>query len=309
MFRYAAILAIVTSALVATANPAAAEFRLERRLTLNPGGTFTLNSDAGSVTLIGDSTSGAVITVTSPDDHLTERLDIQFAAASGTVTVTAKRRVGSFGRFFDAFRGNVRFEVHVPRATIVDVRTGGGSIDARGIAGPARIHTSGGSIAVTDVDKDLDASTSGGSIHVEHVKGRAEVHTSGGSINVTGVGGDLRATTSGGSVDVHDAGGRVEAHSSGGSVSATFVRGNDRGGDLSTSGGGVHAEIDPRVALSIDASTSGGRVVADVPVTVHGSLVGSSLHGDVNGGGAMLQMHSSGGGIRLSAIPASSASR
>lgn len=309
MLRYAAILVTVTSALFATANPAAADFRLERRLALNPGGTFTLDSDAGSVTLIGDSSSGAVITVTSPDDHLTDRLDIQFATVSGSATVTAKRRVGSFGRLFDGFRGNVHFEVHVPRATLVEVHTGGGSVDARGVAGPARIHTSGGSIAVTDVEKDLDASTSGGSIHVEHVKGRAEVHTSGGSINVTGVSGDLRATTSGGSVDVRDAGGRVEAHSSGGSVSAAFVRGNNRGGDLSTSGGGVHAEIDPRAALSIDASTSGGRVVTDVPVTVHGSLSGRSLHGDLNGGGAMLQMHSSGGGIRISAIPASSASR
>jgi hypothetical protein len=300
MLRHAAVLAAVTSALVLTANPAAAEFRLERRLALGAGGNFSLRSDTGSVTLTGDSASGVVITVTSADDNLADRLDIQFSDAGGNVTVTAKRR-GTFSSFFDGFRGNVHFEVHVPRAAGVDVSTAGGSIRAAGLAGQTRVHTSGGSITVDDVEKDLDASTSGGSVHVQHVRGPADVHTSGGSIDVSDVRGDLRASTSGGSVRVHDAGGRVDAHSSGGSVQVSFARGNNRGGDLSTSGGGVSAEVDPRVALSIDAGTSGGSVSSDLPVTVRGTIGRSSLHGDLNGGGSALRMHTSGGGIRIGA--------
>src|SRR5690242_5012697 len=113
MLRSVAVLVVLTSALVATANPAAAEFRLERRLALQPGGMFTLNSDTGSVTLTGDSSSGVVVTVTSSDDNLADRLDIQFSDSGGNASVTAKRR-GSFSGFFSSFRGYVRFEVHMP---------------------------------------------------------------------------------------------------------------------------------------------------------------------------------------------------
>ena len=300
MRRTVAVLAVVTSALVLTANPAAAEFRLEKRLALNAGGTFTLNSDTGSVTVTGDSTSGVVVTVTSNEDDLASRLDVQFSDAGGHVTVTAKRRGTLSGLFNWSFQ-RVHFEVHVPRSAVVDVSTAGGSIHASGLAGRTRVHTSGGSINADDIEQDLDASTSGGSIHVQHVKGRVDVHTSGGSIEADDVHGDLRASTSGGSVRIHEAGGRVDAHSSGGGIDVAFVHGNNRGGDLSTSGGGVRAELDPKVALTIDAGTSGGRVDSDVPVSVSGTLGRSSLHGDLNGGGPSLRMHTSGGGIRIAA--------
>ena len=58
------------------------------------------------------------------------------------------------------------------------------------------------------------------------------------------------------------------------------------------------------VALTIDASSSGGNVVADVPVTVQGRIDKDSLHGDLNGGGALLRLRSSGGGVRITAAPA-----
>ena len=103
-------------------------------------------------------------------------------------------------------------------------------------------------------------------------------------------------------MDIRRAGGRVEAHSSGGPVSVGFATGNSRGGILSTSGGGVRAQIDPAVKLSIDASTSGGGVTSDVPVTTVGAISRQALHGDINGGGALLRLRSSGGGIRISAV-------
>ena len=104
---------------------------------------------------------------------------------------------------------------------------------------------------------------------------------------------------------VRGAGGRVEAHSSGGPVTVRFAAGNNRGGVLSTSGGGVRTELDPSVALTIDASSSGGSVDSDFRVTVQGSQTRRrhSLRGDINGGGAMLRLRSSGGGVRITGIP------
>ena len=101
----------------------------------------------------------------------------------------------------------------------------------------------------------------------------------------------------------------MEAHSSGGPVTVAFAAGNGRGGDLSTSGGGIRAEIDPAVALSIDATASGGGVDADVPLTVRGRISRDALRGELNGGGALLRMSTSGGGVRISRTERSARTR
>jgi hypothetical protein len=303
------------------ATPAWADFKVERRLALAPGGTFTLDADVGSVTLTGDSTSGAMVTVTSRRDDFNELFDLRFDEGPGGATVTAKRRGGWVRGFWngDWFGDNTQFIVHVPAMTTVMIKTSGGSVDvtqlngrltartsggslrAEGIGGPVEGTTSGGSIRMRDVGGDTIARTSGGSIDIGGVRGSLQASTSGGGIDIDTVSGDLRASTSGGSVDVRGAGGRVEAHTSGGPVTVRFAAGNKSGGELTTSGGGVRTEVDPGVALTIDASSSGGSVQSDLPVTVQGTTR-NSLRGDINGGGALLRLRSSGGGVRISAM-------
>jgi DUF4097 and DUF4098 domain-containing protein YvlB len=100
-------------------------------------------------------------------------------------------------------------------------------------------------------------------------------------------------------VDVRGAGGRVEASSSGGGVTVRFAPGNSSGGVVSSSGGSVHTEIDPGAKISIDATASGGSVRSDVPVTIQGKVEQDSLRGDMNGGGPLLRLRSSGGGVRI----------
>jgi DUF4097 and DUF4098 domain-containing protein YvlB len=313
------ILLTLTVGIVLLSTPAWADFKMERRLALEPGGTFTLVSDVGGVTLTGDSTSGAVITITSRRDDFEQLFDLRFEEVAGRATVTIKRRGGwlkSFwgGDWFD----NTHLVVQVPSRTTVDLKTSGGSIDVSRLTGRLDMHTSGGSLRVESVEGNVDGKTSGGSIRMRDVRGDVLASTSGGGIDIVDVRGNLRATTSGGGidieavsgelyastsgggVDIRGAGGRVEAHSSGGPVTARFAAGNSRGGELTTSGGGVRTEIDPSVALTIDASSSGGSVNSDVPVTVQGRLDKNSLRGDLNGGGAVLRLRSSGGGVRIS---------
>ena len=76
--------------------------------------------------------------------------------------------------------------------------------------------------------------------------------------------------------------------------------GNARGGELSTSGGGVTAAVDPAARLSIDASASGGGVTSDLALTTR-SFSRTSIRGDLNGGGSPLRLRTSGGGIRIAA--------
>jgi hypothetical protein len=70
---------------------------------------------------------------------------------------------------------------------------------------------------------------------------------------------------------------------------------------LSTSGGSVQATVSRDAAFRLDASTSGGDVSADgLTITIdQGGIGKSNLSGDVNGGGPMLRLHTSGGDIRI----------
>jgi DUF4097 and DUF4098 domain-containing protein YvlB len=319
MNRTLTLLTTLTVGVVLLSTPAWADYKMERRLALEPGGTFTLASDVGAVTVTGDSESGAIVTITSERDDFEELFDLRFEEAAGRASVAIKRR----GGWLKSFRGGDWFNhtqlvVRVPSQASVDLKTSGGSIEASRLRGRTAINTSGGSLRVETVEGNVDGRTSGGSVRVRDVRGDVLASTSGGSIDITDVRGSLRATTSGGGINIETvsgdlyastsgggveiggAGGRVEAHSSGGPVTVRFASGNNRGGELSTSGGGVRTEVDPSVALSIDASSSGGSVTSDLPVTVQGRIERNSLHGDLNGGGALLRLRSSGGGVRIS---------
>ncbi len=121
---------------------------MERRLALEPGGTFTLNADIGSVTLTGDSTSGAAVTVTSRRDDFDELFDLRFDESPAGVTVSIKRRGGWLKGFWGGewFGDATQIVIHVPSKTTANIRTSGGSIDATRLSGRLAVHTSGGSL-------------------------------------------------------------------------------------------------------------------------------------------------------------------
>jgi hypothetical protein len=282
--------------------PAAAEFHLVKNLALAPGGRFVLASAIGEVSLIGDAATGAQVTLTSTVDNLDDRFDIIFEDGAGLAKLTIERRGGWLGGFFDGdwfHSQSARIEVHVPRQTTVEISTSGGGIEVARLDGAVTATTSGGGVEVRDVRGAVSAESSGGGIHASAIDGTVSAETSGGGVELEAVSGEIHAESSGGGVRVRGAGDRVEASSSGGPVKVSFAAGNDRGGELESSGGGVQVEIDPAVAISIDASSSGGSVDCDLPVTVQGRLHRDAVHGNLNGGGALLRVSSSGGGVRL----------
>jgi hypothetical protein len=320
MLGRALLIGVLTTTLIVDSSPATAEYRAERQMTLGPGGTFILDSDAGAVIVTGDSPSGALVSITSQRDDFASRYDVRFQERSDGITVSVKRRGAWLSDMFRIWSGdNTRILIRVPRSTPTTIsttggsirasalgnatlRTSGGNIDAAEFAGEALLSTSGGSIRVRTVGGNLDADTSGGGIRASDIRGAVHVDTSGGSIVMENVTGDVRASSSGGGVRVAGAGGRVDAHTSGGSVDVLFTRGNARGGDLATSGGGITAAVDPGVGLTIDAVSSGGGVNTDVAVAIRGAVSGRELKGDLNGGGPLLRMRTSGGGVRIASI-------
>ncbi len=274
-------LAALALSLTAASAAWAGEFRLEKRLPLAAGGTFALSSEAGGIEIRGGGGSEAVIVVTSDRTDFADKYDLNFATPSpDRVEVTVERKSRGMLSWFEGGQ-RTRIVVTLPQSAA------------------ARISSSGGGIDIAGLDGKVLAESSGGGVKASRLGGAAELSSSGGAIDASEIGGDLEAQSSGGGIAVRDASGRVVAGSSGGSVSVRFAAGNAKGGDLSSSGGGVAATVDPAVGLEIDARSSGGTVDCDLPLTVRGKIGRDDVHGTLNGGGALLKLRSSGGGIDI----------
>lgn len=209
----------------------------------------------------------------------------------------------------------MEYRVSLPRDLDVDVSTSGGSISVGDLKGAVAARTSGGSLSFGRIDGPVTGNTSGGSISLAGSRGKAVLHTSGGGINVEDVAGEVDASTSGGSVQVKRASGRVSAHTSGGSITIRETTGSvdasTSGGSvsaflsaqpnescrLSTSGGSINVELARNLRVDVDASTSGGSVSSDFPVPTSGD--GHNLRATINGGGPLLHLRTSGGGIHI----------
>lgn len=129
------------------------------------------------------------------------------------------------------------FVITIPRDTdSVRVETGGGGVEATGVAGRVDIETGGGKIRVDDI---------GGSVNVE---------TGGDSIDVGTVGGDLRLETGGGNISIKSVKGQIHAETGGGNV---LVLSGEQGAVIEAGGGNVEIR---RCLGRVKASTGGGSI-------------------------------------------------
>jgi len=284
---------------LATASVAhAGDFRLEKSVELADGGSLSLRSEAGRVEVRGVASGPARVVVESERADFAELFEVsilQPRADRLEVRVEKRnRRPWSW-----TGTGRTRITVELPRSASAEIHTSGGRVEVREIDGDLRAESSGGGVVVEGIGGDVTLSSSGGGVDLEDVEGTATLESSGGSVSARAVRGDLKVSSSGGGVSLEEIGGAVVASSSGGPVRVGFAAGNGRGGSLSSSGGGVEARLDPSVALDLDAETSGGSVDCDLPVTVRGKISSGKLHGELNGGGPVLRLRSSGGGIRI----------
>ena len=299
-----------------SAAPLLADNRLEKDLKLEPGGSFSIETDAGKVVLTGSNDSGVHIVVTSRHKDLDEMLTFRFNEGAGSASVVARRKHRL--NLFSGWHDNVEWQIRVPAQTRVSIDTSGGAIEVSGLRDGVRLetsgggihvrdqigsvecHTSGGGITLSEVKGTVKAETSGGGVHAKAIDGPIHAESSGGSIELEGVTGDIDADTSGGGIRIAEAGGKVRADTSGGGIEATFARGNSSGGSLETSGGGIDVTLDPSADLSIEAS--GNAVRTDLPLRVHGEISHGRLSGSLGKGGNTLRLHTSGGSVRIQSL-------
>jgi hypothetical protein len=145
---------------------------------------------------------------------------------------------------------------------------------------------------------NLDINTAGGDIKCGGINGRAQLNTSGGDVWADKFSGDLYASTSGGDVFLFCNNAFIEAETSGGDIDLEYS-GENLGIELSTSGGDIDIKLPDDFKATMDISTSGGDVSCSLNMSNIKKSHGSSLVGDINGGGEKLNAHTSGGDITV----------
>ena len=91
---------------------------------------------------------------------------------------------------------------------------------------------------------------------------------------------------------------KINAETSGGDINLEY-EGENKGIDLSTSGGDIDINLPKDFKASMELSTSGGDVSCSLNMSNVKKSSGSRLIGDLNGGGEKLYAHTSGGDITV----------
>jgi len=303
-------------ALVATAAWGAG-YRLEKRFDVGSGGSLSLRTETGNVSVRGGGDE-AIVTVISDREDFEDVYSVRVdQGPAGRLEVVIERKSRGPASWFGGDRGRTEITVALPASASAEIAASGGRVEVSNLDGAVRAKSSGGGIHVADlggeatlessggrveaerVEGDVDAKSSGGAVEVRQIGGSARLRSSGGSVDGEEIGGDVEAASSGGGVRIREAHGAVVADSSGGPVKVAFASGNSSGGSIGSSGGGVDVRLDAAAAVDLDAVASGGSVSSDLGVTVHGKIQRDTLKGEINGGGPLLKLRSSGGGITI----------
>jgi hypothetical protein len=283
---------------------------VEKTFTVQPGGTLKVETSGGGIVVesgAGDSVKVVAKEVIRADsdaeaDTLLKDLTLTIEQQGNDVTAKAKYASSPLDFHLGSWPPvQVSFVITVPGHYHADLHTSGGGIKVGDLTGNVFARTSGGGIKIGQIDGTVDAHTSGGDIRLDSCTGDTKLDTSGGGISAQRIVGKADLHTSGGGISVKLVENALQAHTSGGGVEAAIAGTLKEECSLSTSGGSIRVAVDKTAAFRLDAATSGGGVhAAGLTIRLEsGGLGKSQLVGDVNGGGPLLKLRTSGGGIDI----------
>ena len=162
-----------------------------------------------------------------------------------------------------SWREGCSFDIQLPSAAGVSLKSSNGSLSVRGLGGKAMLRTSNGSIKVGSHQGNVDAQSSNGSLEIVDVNGTIKAKSSNGSIQVS---------------LTDDSPGPVEARTSNGSIKLTLGSAFSGKLKLKTSNAKVKLDqLDPSVSvLSQDKKSAqldfGGSDQQSSATTSNGSI-------------------------------------
>lgn len=131
---------------------------------------------------------------------------------------------------------------------------------------------------------NVDVENTNGGIYLSDVTGKHELDTTNGKISVERCAGSLDATTTNGGIEAE-----LTRVSQGQPMR------------FETTNGRIEVAVPANFAADIDASTTNGSIKTDLPVATK-SAGDNSLRGKINGGGTLLRMRTTNGGIALRSL-------
>lgn len=164
------------------------------------------------------------------------------------------------------------------------------------------LHSGNGAVQLAGVHGSVEAHTGNGAIEVDDVRGALRINSGNGSVNVRRADGTLSAVSGNGTMNLAGRLSQFEVRSGNGTVRVTLEPGTVvSSSSRVTTGNGVVSMTVPRdLKADIEMATGHGSLHCDLPLM---SQVSTDRHirGSANGGGPTLSLHSSAGGITLSA--------
>ena len=282
---------------------------VERTFEVSPGGTLNVRTDRGSIEVeTADADEVDVrVEIEARSDEDREKFELSFEQNGGDVSVRGEME-GRSGWSWNGDRLRVKYIITVPSQYNVDLQTSGGSIAVEDLEGEVVTQTSGGSLSFGMIRGNINGRTSGGSISLDGTSGDADVHTSGGSISLGKVAGTVKAHTSGGSISIDEVAGTIDARTSGGSISAAITEQPEGDCELRTSGGSITVRLADGIGVDVNAKTSAGRVTTEFDVPPRDKDEMGELDAAINGGGPRLHLRTSAGSVRINRLDGGGAS-
>jgi DUF4097 and DUF4098 domain-containing protein YvlB len=126
-----------------------------------------------------------------------------------------------------------------------------------------------------------------------------DVENTNGGIYLTDISGKHDLDTTNGRIEVTRCAGALDAATTNGSIHAQLLRvTKNESMRLETTNGRIEISVPADFAAEIDASTTNGSIKSDLPVTTR-SIDDNSLRGTINGGGTLVRLRTTNGGIAI----------
>ncbi len=132
-------------------------------------------------------------------------------------------------------------------------------------------------------ESDLSLEAVNGGIEIVDVTGSLEFQTTNGGVSLIAVGGDVRGYTTNGGVQIELEGDQWEG----------------RALDVRTTNGGVTLDIPSDYRADLETGTTNGGMRIDFPIVVQGRINPRRIHTELNGGGPLVRVVTTNGGVTI----------
>jgi hypothetical protein len=145
--------------------------KIEQQYFVQPGGKLQIDTEVGSVSIIGTERNEVLITVYARGEQVElDKLDIKMNQDGNTIAIDGRYSRGHF-RWFNTEWLDVLFEIEVPKKFNIDLRTAGGNIEIESVEGSIGGETSGGNLTLEDLTGEVRLTTSGGNVDIRRASG------------------------------------------------------------------------------------------------------------------------------------------